>query len=246
MSAPQRDAEALGLPAALKQARSDLNRVTEAAHIGRIAAAGRVLRYEFKVPPGPCAVRARAYPDAPFRPGVGSVDASGNVDLAPIVALSDGDYLYRVGARDAEVTRDAEVHLESAAMAFAAGLATSIDEHATSSAVFASYTASKMYLLERANAYAGALGEATALERADLAALRRFYAGVVALRAELTACSDLNLVKETIDALVALGPKPKISAFWASLTAEQRQELIADCCRGCGSLDTSCRCWDDT
>lgn len=233
MSEPQRDAEALGLPAALKQARSDLRRVTEAAHIGRIAAAGRVLRYEFKVPPGPCAVRARAYPDAPFRPGVGSVDAS---DLAPIVALSDGDYLYRVGARDAEVMRDAEVHLESAAMAYAAGL---------DAGDAGGYLAAKAYLHERANAYAGALGDATALERADLSALRRFYAGVVALRAELTACSDLNLVKETIDALVFLGPKPKIGAFWASLTAEQRQELIADCCRGCGSLDTSCRCWDD-
>lgn len=36
-----------------------------------------------------------------------------------------------------------------------------------------------------------------------------------------------------------------VAAFWRVLTDEQRHKLSAMCCRGCGSLDTSCRCWDD-
>ena len=34
-------------------------------------------------------------------------------------------------------------------------------------------------------------------------------------------------------------------AFWQSLTDGQRHELAASCCKGCGSLDTSCKCWND-
>lgn len=34
--------------------------------------------------------------------------------------------------------------------------------------------------------------------------------------------------------------------WWRMLTDEQRLELALACCRGCGSLDTSCRCWDDS
>lgn len=35
-------------------------------------------------------------------------------------------------------------------------------------------------------------------------------------------------------------------ALWKRLTDEQRLDLIGRCCRGCGSLDTGCRCWDDS
>lgn len=53
-------------------------------------------------------------------------------------------------------------------------------------------------------AYAASLGSTDAAERAELETLRRFRDGIVSLRAELTACADLNLVKETIDALIAV------------------------------------------
>ena len=36
-----------------------------------------------------------------------------------------------------------------------------------------------------------------------------------------------------------------IGAAWATLTDEQRLDLISRCCHGCGSLDTSCQCWND-
>lgn len=32
---------------------------------------------------------------------------------------------------------------------------------------------------------------------------------------------------------------------WRALTDEQRLELSASCCRGCGSLDPRCQCWND-
>jgi hypothetical protein len=33
---------------------------------------------------------------------------------------------------------------------------------------------------------------------------------------------------------------------WKALANEQRLDLVRQCCRGCGSLDTGCRCWDDS
>jgi hypothetical protein len=34
-------------------------------------------------------------------------------------------------------------------------------------------------------------------------------------------------------------------ALWRALSDERRLELMALCCRGCGSLDTGCQCWND-
>ncbi|HKP08492.1 MAG TPA: hypothetical protein VJU58_14660 [Microbacterium sp.] len=34
-------------------------------------------------------------------------------------------------------------------------------------------------------------------------------------------------------------------AFWAAMGDDDRLELMSKCCRGCGSLDTSCQCWND-
>jgi hypothetical protein len=36
-----------------------------------------------------------------------------------------------------------------------------------------------------------------------------------------------------------------LPAAWAALTDEQRYELAHSVCRGCGSLDTKCQCWND-
>jgi hypothetical protein len=36
-----------------------------------------------------------------------------------------------------------------------------------------------------------------------------------------------------------------LPAAWRALTDEQRYELHHACCRGCGSLDTGCQCWND-
>ena len=71
-------------------------------------------------------------------------------------------------------------------------------------AVGSDWRRGEIVLLEAALAYAASLGNASAAERAELATLRRFHEGIVSLRAELTACSDLNLVKETIDAFIAM------------------------------------------
>lgn len=45
--------------------------------------------------------------------------------------------------------------------------------------------------------------------------------------------------------LVVLSDAARIGAFWRALSDAQRHELASSCCRGCGSLDTSCRCWND-
>lgn len=37
----------------------------------------------------------------------------------------------------------------------------------------------------------------------------------------------------------------KIEAEWRRLSDGERVTLMALCCRGCGSLDTSCQCWND-
>lgn len=47
-------------------------------------------------------------------------------------------------------------------------------------------------------------------------------------------------------AVVAAYRAAEGSRMWRMLTDEQRLELALECCRGCGSLDTSCRCWDDS
>lgn len=38
---------------------------------------------------------------------------------------------------------------------------------------------------------------------------------------------------------------PPIEEVWRALTDDQRLALRASCCRGCGSLDTGCQCWND-
>lgn len=67
-------------------------------------------------------------------------------------------------------------------------------------------------LHDAALGYAAAHGSPNADELAELAALRRFRDGIAALRAELTACSDLNLVKDTIAALFAMSFPVKVFA----------------------------------
>lgn len=37
----------------------------------------------------------------------------------------------------------------------------------------------------------------------------------------------------------------RVTATWLAVTDEQRLELMGMCCHGCGSLDTSCQCWND-
>jgi len=45
--------------------------------------------------------------------------------------------------------------------------------------------------------------------------------------------------------LSILRAEVEADSFWRMLTDEQRHALISKCCRGCGSLDTSCQCWND-
>jgi hypothetical protein len=37
----------------------------------------------------------------------------------------------------------------------------------------------------------------------------------------------------------------KIEREWRSLSDGERVTLMALCCHGCGSLNTSCQCWND-
>lgn len=53
-----------------------------------------------------------------------------------------------------------------------------------------------------------------------------------------TTCRDLL---ETVIRSMKVTNNPQ--AFWESLTPEQRLSL--HCCKGCGSLDTSCQCNND-
>lgn len=93
-----------------------------------------------------------------------------------------------------------ETMLESSAHSFVAVLG----QDGSDDEQIAAWEGARMALRASALAYAASLGDASALERGELETLRRFRDGIVSLRTELTACSDLNLVKETIDALVAM------------------------------------------
>lgn len=36
-----------------------------------------------------------------------------------------------------------------------------------------------------------------------------------------------------------------VRKLWSELTDEQRLDIITDTCRGCGTLDPKCQCWND-
>lgn len=68
--------------------------------------------------------------------------------------------------------------------------------------------------------------------------IHRDAAAPFMLRAARLYSDELGALRKRVAELEAGLP-----AAWEALTDEQRLELAS--CRGCGSLDTSCQCWDD-
>jgi hypothetical protein len=58
-------------------------------------------------------------------------------------------------------------------------------------------------------------------------------------------CEVVAATLERALELAGVDSKFDLAALWRSLTDEQRHQLATDCCRGCGSLDTGCQCWND-
>lgn len=79
---------------------------------------------------------------------------------------------------------------------------------------------------------------------AAMAAIERDIAPAVGVAAR-----HQNIVQELGRAVVIkdrpVDPGPSAVDLWSTFTDEQRLELRAMCCRGCGSLDTSCQCGND-
>lgn len=105
----------------------------------------------------------------------------------------------------------------------------------------------------------GDIVRAMAREIADLrmraAADSPDWAEMRALRKQVREMEALTEAgSKAVDALEMIGEQAReriaaletgLPAAWRSLADEQRYELAHSCCRGCGSLDTSCQCWND-
>lgn len=61
-----------------------------------------------------------------------------------------------------------------------------------------------------------------------------------ALRAVRLYTDELGALRKRVAELEAGLP-----AAWVAMSDEQRHALTSECCRGCGSLDTSCQCEND-
>ena len=53
-----------------------------------------------------------------------------------------------------------------------------------------------------------------------------------------------NIAYEPV--LAAALTTEEIEQVFSKLTDDERYNLIHRCCHGCGSLDSNCRCWDDS
>jgi hypothetical protein len=104
----------------------------------------------------------------------------------------------------------AKIALTTAAIGYAVIVQKSANEPES---MLEQYLGASEHLRAMALAYAGALGDLAAAERAELAALRRFREGVIALRGEIVAARRLSgdahdgalaEAAETIDALLTL------------------------------------------
>ncbi len=40
-------------------------------------------------------------------------------------------------------------------------------------------------------------------------------------------------------------PADLVRELWSKLTDGERLDLVTDTCRGCGTLDPKCQCWND-
>lgn len=56
---------------------------------------------------------------------------------------------------------------------------------------------------------------------------------------------DRRRLREIEARIYVLSDAERIADRWRALTDSQRHDLIGMCCRGCGSLDTGCQCWND-
>jgi hypothetical protein len=108
--------------------------------------------------------------------------------------------------------RDAEIMLGTAAFGYAAAVSVAAAEPESK---HDEYSGAVEFLRTTALAYAGALGNLSAGERAEIDALRRFRDGVLALRGEIAngktamgEAMDRELAVETIDALLAVSYPP--------------------------------------
>jgi hypothetical protein len=105
----------------------------------------------------------------------------------------------------------ARIYLHTAALGFSeqVNYSGSFRDSDRPASVFEAYEGASQFLVTTALAYAGAAGNLSAAERAELEALRRFAEGVTALRGELARGERILAAEtiETIDALfVMLGP----------------------------------------